>query len=174
MNRHEFIRCGGSVKRYHTRFTIGEQTVAAHSWGVAAILLDICEPSVDLLRAALLHDVAEHVIGDTPANAKWASPDLKDALKDAEHAVEQEYKLAVPLNEEDALMLSIADMLELMWYCLEQRRIGNTTLDDVWSNGLMALSDRIPRHPQGTAASRMLYMICELRDDLFQAEPSSI
>ena len=32
------VLSGGEVKRYHTLPTIGEQTVANHSWGVALIL----------------------------------------------------------------------------------------------------------------------------------------
>jgi hypothetical protein len=41
MNRFQLIRDGGNVKRYHTMQMIGEQTVAAHTFGVIAIILEL-------------------------------------------------------------------------------------------------------------------------------------
>lgn len=138
MNRHERIRLGGSVRRYHTKQVHNFQNVAAHSWGVACILLDIVpvhEQTVGLLRAALYHDLAEYDTGDTPAHAKWASKDLKKALDEFEKRVEDEFKLCVPLSMNETAWLKIADMLELMWYVLEERRMGNRNVDEIFSRG---------------------------------------
>ena len=54
------ILSGGEVKRYHTMKTIGEQTVANHSWGVA-VILNWLKPDISkvALLKALSHDVAE-------------------------------------------------------------------------------------------------------------------
>ena len=45
------VLSGGEVKRYHTLPTIGEQTVANHSWGVA-LILNWLKP--DISKTALL------------------------------------------------------------------------------------------------------------------------
>ena len=73
---------GGAIKRYHTLETIGEQSVASHSWGVAMIL-QYLEPNVskEAILRALTHDVAELFTGDIPAPVKWANPDLVEVLK---------------------------------------------------------------------------------------------
>ena len=62
---------GGEVKRYHTMPTIGEQTVANHSWGVA-VILSWLKPDISpkALLKALTHDVAEKQTGDMPAPTK--------------------------------------------------------------------------------------------------------
>lgn len=46
----------------------GPESVAAHSWGVAWLVLALCPPDVDRGRAlaiAVLHDLAEVRVGDT-------------------------------------------------------------------------------------------------------------
>jgi 5'-deoxynucleotidase YfbR-like HD superfamily hydrolase len=123
------ILAGGRVKRYHTVPLIGEQTVAAHSWGVAIILLRIASPSSALMAAALYHDVAEKWIGDCPADVKWREPAIKEVLDRAEAGVERELAICVSLTDHEKFLLSVADRLELMFFCLEQRRMGNRNTD---------------------------------------------
>lgn len=67
----EFMWRGGYTTRYHTERTLREDTVGHHSFNVAAIVMYVRpDASAALLRAALLHDVAEHVLGDIPAPVK--------------------------------------------------------------------------------------------------------
>jgi 5'-deoxynucleotidase YfbR-like HD superfamily hydrolase len=168
---HESIRAGGAVRRYHTRTTIGHQTVAEHSWGVACILLEICDPSVELLGRALYHDVAERETGDIPAQFKRSSSLLMSLLDELTENVEDDLGIACKLTKEEECFLRAADILELLWYCLEQRQLGNTTLDDIWERGVAYMDEIEDRLPPG--AVRMLDDIKDSRDALFSSEPSS-
>lgn len=128
----DFVRAGGAVRRFHTIPMIGEQTVAAHSWGVIIQLFEICEPSVNLLRAAAYHDVAECFTGDIPAHAKWGSVELKEACKTLEREVEAKNGIAVKLCDDEYAMLKFADILDGIYTCSEQRMLGNRHLDVIF------------------------------------------
>ena len=67
----EFLLAGAEVLRYHTVQTLQRETVGHHSHGVACLVL-LLDPqaSARLLRAALLHDLAEQCTGDIPSAAK--------------------------------------------------------------------------------------------------------
>src|SRR5688500_16871066 len=89
MNQTQFAflaQWGGNVKRFHNEMTSFENLVATHSWGVA-MLCDVLtghEPSVNLLRWAMYHDLAEQVTGDVPYTAKKRFPTLGSYLYEAE------------------------------------------------------------------------------------------
>jgi len=140
MIRLENIRRGGHVERFHTVPTVSSQNNAAHSWGVATILFRICpKPSMALIKAALYHDVPECETGDLPAPAKWADSGLSEAVKGIEHTIKTAFDIHVALTSEEELWLSAADKLEGMFYCLEQRKLGNKNMDTVferWSNAV--------------------------------------
>jgi 5'-deoxynucleotidase YfbR-like HD superfamily hydrolase len=128
------IRSGGAVKRYHTVPTVGEQTVAAHSWGVAVLLIRILPGcSKQLLIAALFHDVAEKWTGDIPADAKWREPEVSTLLKRVERDVERALDIDIMLTDEERIILSACDRLELLWFCVEQARIGNQNMYVVYN-----------------------------------------
>lgn len=134
---------GGSVKRYHTVEMIKEQTVAAHSWGVAVILCHIVKnPSAQLLKAALYHDVAEHIIGDMPATTKWRFKELAQAMSEAEQLTELELGIDIRLDEMDKAYLKFADMAELIITCVREYRLGNKDAADIVRRGLTYLEDR--------------------------------
>ncbi len=73
----------GRIRRLHIRPMNGdEQNVAAHTWGVAMILLDLFpDVSREALVFTLRHDVPEVVTGDIPANVKWDNPEIDRALQ---------------------------------------------------------------------------------------------
>ena len=135
MDRHDRIRRGGNVKRWHTTPVHNHQSVAAHSWGVAAILLEIAgsQLSVPLLEAAIYHDIAEYDTGDIPAQVKWANPDICKALDRLEKVVEKELAVDTSLSDVQIVLLKTADLLELCWFCLEERRMGNKNMDEIMS-----------------------------------------
>jgi 5'-deoxynucleotidase YfbR-like HD superfamily hydrolase len=153
MTPHQRIRAGGGVRRYHTRPIIGEQTVAAHSWGVAVILLEICEPSPALMRAALYHDVAEYETGDVPATAKWANASLKTALDAIEREVEGRLGISADgLSAEELFLLKVADMFELLWFCVDQRWLGNRGIAEIFRNGCAWCDQRTKGFPEKALA----------------------
>ena len=92
--------------------------------------------SRDLILAALGHDLAEHLVGDVPATAKWRWPELKNSVDQAEYRVMREMGLIheEDLTEKDAQRLKIADMMELLWYCIEEIRLGNMGFREVFHN----------------------------------------
>lgn len=144
MNKLTQIMKGGAVKRYHTVTMIQEQTVAAHSWGVACVLLDVLTyPSAELLKAALYHDVAESMVGDCPATTKWRYPDLARELNKAEDEVESLLGVSCLLSDTEKQCLKFADMADLVLHCLKDYRLGNRDSLEIVNRGLAYLEDRI-------------------------------
>jgi 5'-deoxynucleotidase YfbR-like HD superfamily hydrolase len=104
--------------RYHTvPMQTERQTVGAHSYAVS-ILIDQLWPdsSKQLIMAALYHDVPEMVLGDIPATAKWAFPEVLQAFEKAEKKVMDDLGLSFVLTPEEKSRLKMADMLELVLY----------------------------------------------------------
>ena len=130
-----------NVSRFHAVPGLAPQTIAQHSWGVA-MLCQYFNPdcSKDLILAALTHDCTEMVTGDTPATAKWESPELKALLDKIESEVEQEWGIQFSLNILDKRLLKLCDGLEGMNYCLERRKLGELEASVVfyrWSEFIM-------------------------------------
>lgn len=137
------VRAGGDVKRFHTMTMLREHLVSSHSWGVAVILCDIIPtPSVALLKAALYHDVAEHVTGDISAVTKWRFPEFSAVVSGIEQQVEKELGIDVQLTEEEQSMLKFADMVDLVLCCAQECSLGNATARAVVRRGLTYLEDR--------------------------------
>ena len=161
MTRAELIRAGGAVQRYHVLRTVQRQTNAEHQWGVAMIVEELTggNASKELIMAAMLHDVAEAVTGDTPYTAKQRSPELSAGLHKLEKAVEEDAGINFALTHDENATLKMADMLELMWYCDGESLLGNTTLDFAWLNGQAVVRKLIYANlelPASRAADRML------------------
>lgn len=125
--RLDHIDAGGEVKRMHTVPTLREQTVAAHSFGVAWwcwMLSPAQRPSANLLMAALAHDVPEHAVGDIPA------PTKRLLGRDQLDAMEAEADLAgglpvFELTEAEARILKMADCFDLLMTCVKEAEMGN-------------------------------------------------
>lgn len=138
------LRSGGNVKRFHTVTMHREHLVASHSWGVAAVLLDI-DPSAsrDVLVAALYHDVAESVTGDVPATTKWRYPKLSEILNEAEKEIEKELGIHVVLEQYERDRLKFADMVDLILSCLEEYSLGNREALVIAHRGVTYLESKV-------------------------------
>ena len=134
----------GLTQRWHTVPGM-EQNVAAHSWGVATIILTLnpC-PSIQLIKAALFHDCAEKYTGDVPATTKWLNPLLKEMLEEIEQRWERELGITTVLSEYEKLWLKAADMLELVLFCEHCERLGNTYATEIKHRGLNYLDEMRP------------------------------
>lgn len=126
------LRCiytGGQVRRCHTRRVLRQQTVGEHSFGVAWLcaLMFGPETRAALLVNALAHDLAEQVVGDIPAPTKHhLNEEARRSLEDLEETVLFQSNIILPdLTEEERVVLKIADCLDLMMYCVEERNAGN-------------------------------------------------
>jgi 5'-deoxynucleotidase YfbR-like HD superfamily hydrolase len=123
----QFILRGAAVTRFHVDPVIKPQTDGAHSFGVAWIcyLLSNDKPSLNLILAALAHDLAEHKVGDVPFPTKHAIPGLNDQLNLLETSYLTAAGLGFPLTDDEKRILSLADRLEGMCYCVQERALGN-------------------------------------------------
>lgn len=104
----------GDVRRWHAnpdhRLRDSGDTIHAHQWRVAALILHMNPtPSPDLIRAALLHDVAETITGDVP----WGQPKVPGTEAGARNHLGV---ATVDLTAADRDWLHFADRLDaLLW-----------------------------------------------------------
>lgn len=130
-------RDAGNVRRYHTARIIGEQTVAAHSFNMCLILMEVLEhPSADVLKAAMFHDLAEVFTGDIPATFKWKFPAVGNILAATEDLITEEAGLSIELDDLERRALKFADMMELCMFCCEQLELGNRNMIEILERGV--------------------------------------
>lgn len=133
----------GEVERFHAVPSIPAQTVAAHSWGVAIIAMQIygTETAValrPLIEACLLHDTGELITGDIPFTAKrGVFADIREQLDAAEAKAMEENLWPMPrLELGEQTILKLADMLEGLRYATLYERspfsIGPVIPDRWW------------------------------------------
>jgi 5'-deoxynucleotidase YfbR-like HD superfamily hydrolase len=148
----EFVRNAGETKRFHTFPVLQTQNIAEHSWHVVMLLYLIFgqqEPGVTprLLMAGLLHDAAEHKVGDLPAPAKRGMDEriklegtkytnFKHAWDEMEQSILSEVNLDFDkfLTEDEALQLKLCDSLDGMFYCVRERSLGNQRISECYYN----------------------------------------
>lgn len=126
------------VRRFHTVPLVGEQTVAAHSWGVAMIILRLHpDPTKALLAAALTHDLAESYVGDVPYTLREFDAKLKSSIDTIEKSLlKEEFGIEYGLTLEEQNWLACADMLELVLFCRHQCSMGNSYAAIPLKNGI--------------------------------------
>jgi 5'-deoxynucleotidase YfbR-like HD superfamily hydrolase len=137
----QFVLRGAAVTRFHVHPVIKPQTDGAHSFGVAWIcyLLSDSKPSLNLVLAALAHDLAEHKVGDVPFPTKHAIPGLNDQLNLLENSYLANAGLDFPLTDDEKRILSLADRLEGMCYCAQERALGNKGAEEWYDNYFKSL-----------------------------------
>lgn len=141
----DFMWNGGETRRYHGFRMLMEDTVGHHSFNVACIIMKVRpDASAALLRAALKHDMAEHIVGDMPAPSKRAMPDylmlpdphrrdmprtFRSVFAEYENHIAHEHgvKLDEGLPPEDEWVLKFADALDGMRFCISEMLLGNRT-----------------------------------------------
>lgn len=143
--RLDLILRGGAVKRYHVMDTLRTQNVAEHSFGVAWLCWLLCngKPSVQLVMAALQHDLAEHVTGDLPAPAKRAL-NISEQFAAYEVSVLEEAGMLITLTQSEKRTLKFADTCELLLFCLQEMSLGNRSMSTVYSRGLSYIMEMAP------------------------------
>lgn len=134
-------KCQG-VRRFHTWPIIREQRIDEHSYGAALIAMYL-DPQLngDILKAVLFHDLAEWFTGDTPGPAKRMSQELKNGLTKLEEACEEYLGTNIPLDDYGKLIVKLADNLEGLMYCFEERMLGNRNIDQAFKNYLLFIRD---------------------------------
>ena len=127
------LREGGQTQRCHTMPYIGPYNVAMHSYNALSLLLTIypTQPSLELVKAVLWHDVPERWTGDVPTPAKMSSYLLKQHLYGLELKVLERLgigELFINLTATEKEWLDAVDLLELLMWGREQEALGNTTV----------------------------------------------
>lgn len=137
----QFITEGGQVIRYHTRPGIKPDTDAAHSFSVAMLCSILAgneqgrtTASVNLLMAALTHDLAEHKVGDMSAPAKRALG-MSAILSAFELEELRKYELDYEqyLLDDERTILKLADCFDGMLYCCREAALGNKNVRLIWN-----------------------------------------
>jgi 5'-deoxynucleotidase YfbR-like HD superfamily hydrolase len=126
-DRLRLLRTAASVKRLHTRRTIHSQTVGEHTFGVLGLLFEVCEPSIELVKAALYHDVPEAITGDVPSPAKRVYA-IKEAFEAFEDDIELVYSLTTTLTPLEQRLLRFCDVMELIIFATEEAEMGNAMM----------------------------------------------
>jgi len=147
------LRKGLNVRRFHTEPLIREDTNGHHSANVAALVLWLMHPtmpSAELLRACVLHDVAEYETGDMPAQMKWDNPLFHRELHKTEEALWQEVKWdspTSPLSSDELNILKFCDSMDCGLKVIEEARMGNTILIDILHRILLKIEDALASCP---------------------------
>lgn len=138
----QLYRDAGGVKRYHVKRTHRTQTVAEHTFGMLMLVKQVLEKTVvsdfdksRIYEAVLHHDLPELFTGDIPAPIKRAHPQLGPLMNTIEEGLAPLY-LDAHLGPWDAALIKWADRMELVLWCLEEIRMGNTFLEQTAQRGL--------------------------------------
>lgn len=135
----QLYRDAGAVKRYHVKRTLRQQTVAEHTFGMLMLVKQVA-PHLDksmLYTAILHHDLPELMTGDVPAPIKRAHPELGPLMNSIEEELVPLYNPACEgLTHEEQSLLKWADRMELVLWCLEEYRMGNTFVVDTIRRGI--------------------------------------
>ena len=140
----KFILDGSEVSRYHTVRTLQTETVGHHSHGVAMFCCLLCTPSANLLRAALVHDLAEHVLGDIPSPAK-KKYGIGEQVNDLEKELLKSVGMDVNISANEARTLKMADIFQGMTFCLREIQMGNEKMREIFFRYACYAGDLIPR-----------------------------
>ncbi len=121
------LRRGGHVLRCHTMPHHGEYSNGKHSFDALSLLLLLHpNPSTDLIKVVLWHDMGERALGDVPSPAKRMFRTLKRIYEVAENEVLR--KLGVPIDQlstGEKRWVAAVDALELWLWTLDQDAMGN-------------------------------------------------
>lgn len=137
------------------------ESVAEHTFGVAALALLVAgaEPGLDqgrLLAIALVHDMAEALLGDLPASARrllgadakhaaerQAAAELFGALPQAGHylALWDEYARGA---SREARLVKGLDRIEMLAQALAYERAGSRALAEFWEGAGAGWDDEFP------------------------------
>jgi len=140
----------GEVKRYHAT-DVTPETLAHHMWGVAIICLTIWPDRHDLLKAALLHDAHERIIGDAPSPAKLLSDEFKRSYENLEASTDESIRRNIGLDifpileVEDQIRLRGADIGHLVLYSYRDMLAGNRLAKKTYDKGRQYFQETVNR-----------------------------
>lgn len=120
------MREGSSVERCHLLPHVGSYSVGKHSFDMLC-LLHVLYPkaSANLVKAILLHDLAERWTGDVPGSAYESFPELGKEVHRANDTASELAGYNVDLTPAEQKLLKVIDKMELLLWCHDQKNMGN-------------------------------------------------
>lgn len=139
MNFADDIYILDNIKRYSTVYTIRSESVASHSFFVAAIVLQLYdEYKFDVhtaLGMALCHDMPEIELNDIPRPIKLKYPDLNSILKKHEDKIVSRMPSAIrdfllkyrnpEIFKVESIIVKLADTLQCVQFAENEIKLGN-------------------------------------------------
>lgn len=151
----EFLSAGRFTRRFNGWRVITTDYVGMHQCNVANIAL-LLRPDMrkELLVACIRHDSPEWAskLGDVPSPVKRRVPGLKEAADAEEARVWREAGVPDPcegLTEEEYRVLKLADYLDGMMYCIQERQMGNQFMTEPFNNFMNYVISMLTDHPFG-------------------------
>lgn len=125
----DLIMQGSSVKRFHSVETIKDNPTSSHQWGVAMLVYLMSDGMqagrrLNLVMAAITHDIAEKVFGDIPAPTKRRLG-MREVIGDLEDSYLEANGLKFDLDFEQESILKLADIFDGMLFCVREHALGN-------------------------------------------------
>lgn len=141
--RLSILREAGAVERSHVMPHHGSYTVGKHSFDMALLLLVLHpDPSINLLKACLVHDLGERFTGDVPHPAKMLDGEMAKRLARMEHAAHEKLGTTVDLTTEERAWLVGLDQIEFLLWLKDQLALGNANAATPYAAQLVALTTR--------------------------------
>lgn len=128
--RIEFFLDGAETERYHTIRTLQRETVGHHSHGVAMFVVLLGGGDL-VLKAALFHDLSEHVFGDLPSPSK-KQYGMGEQVNALEAQLLKDAGFSVDLTAASKRLLKFADIFQGMAFCTREVKMGNKKLASVF------------------------------------------
>jgi 5'-deoxynucleotidase YfbR-like HD superfamily hydrolase len=142
--RAKVLREASRVQRCHTTSIHGTYTVGQHSYGAVNLLLCLHpNPSVNLIKAVLWHDVHERYLGDIPGPAKWMNGEFTKLYEQMAAQIERTCGIEIRLEPDERCWLDAVDKTELLVWAKEQLAMGNTNAASILGN----LASWFANHP---------------------------
>lgn len=166
LQRIHLARRAGRVQRYHQHTLLKSENVAEHTFGLINTLMIMTDRQITprLLMAAIAHDMGEYVSGDIPSPIKHGlGKEFKDEMNRIEDKAMHDIhgKDWEELTPWEYLLLKTADNLDGLFKCIEERCMGNYTIEFIGDKYAEYLSSQLPALGGGPAAELVQLALTE-------------
>lgn len=167
LERAHLARRAGRVTRYHTQTLLRQEDVATHTFGLMNLLAIMTGGQIrcEVMLTAMAHDMGEYASGDIPSPVKRAlGQEASDEIKGIEDSAMQDIHFNGGLwkiSDWEYLLLKTADNLDGLLKCIEEKRMGNYTIEECGENYAAYLSAQLPNLGGGPAAELVQLALTE-------------
>jgi len=143
------LREGAAVERAHTLPHHGSYSNGAHQYAATMLLFTLHpDPSMNLVKAMMTHDLGERWCGDVPAPTKWSDGEFAKRIGAMEKQCLAHLGYDMILSSENWEWLDACDKLELLLWAKDQLAMGNQNVATCLGNLLAWFKANINRIPK--------------------------